>query len=320
MDRFSAHLDRGWDLIIKGDTTRALISARRALDIDEESPEVHNLLGYIHALDGDLDEALEHYRQAIELDEWYIDPLLNAAEILCHTDSDPEEAIRLCRRAAELSINDEEKAEAVLLEVDALFNLGDAEKAQERLLSIDDGAELPAGVLVLLARAHFDLQDLDKAESAVRRAIEHEPDNPDAWYYQGLIHRDRGLRVPAVEAFLSAQQRDDVFPPPPWTKTKAIEETISTAFSLLPDEIRGWLEGAEVHIEELPSKEQICREVDPRQSVLVEGIDPSEHRFEHIWVFTKNLPRAGATPSNLPLVLAELFHKEAGPSSDDETV
>ncbi len=41
-------------------------------------PKVHNLLGYTAALVGDSEEALEHYRQAIALDETYLEAMLNA--------------------------------------------------------------------------------------------------------------------------------------------------------------------------------------------------------------------------------------------------
>ena len=52
MDQFSAHLDRGWDLVQRGDTRGAEASARRALEIDPQSPEAFNLLRAAHYLDG----------------------------------------------------------------------------------------------------------------------------------------------------------------------------------------------------------------------------------------------------------------------------
>ena len=69
MDQFSAHLDRGWDLVQRGDPRGAELSARRALEIDAQSPEAYNLLGYVAALKGEFEEAVEHYRQAIALDD-----------------------------------------------------------------------------------------------------------------------------------------------------------------------------------------------------------------------------------------------------------
>ena len=50
MDQLTAHLDRGWDLAQHGDPRGAETSARQALEIDPNAPEVHNLLGYISAL------------------------------------------------------------------------------------------------------------------------------------------------------------------------------------------------------------------------------------------------------------------------------
>src|SRR6476646_6691306 len=96
MDQLSAHLDRGWDLAQKGDAGGAIACARRALEIDPTSPEVHNLLGFTSALAGDSEDALEHYRQAIALDETYFEAMLNAAEVLMHPLEDWVEAIALC--------------------------------------------------------------------------------------------------------------------------------------------------------------------------------------------------------------------------------
>ena len=76
MDQLSAHLDRGWDLVQRGDLKGARASARRALETEKESPEAHNLLGFVAAQEGDSEEALEHYRQAMALDDGYIDPML----------------------------------------------------------------------------------------------------------------------------------------------------------------------------------------------------------------------------------------------------
>ena len=84
MDQLTAHLDRGWDLAQHGDARGAEASARQALEIDPNAPEVHNLLGYIAAMNGEPDEAIEHYRQALALDEGYFDAMLNAAEVMVH--------------------------------------------------------------------------------------------------------------------------------------------------------------------------------------------------------------------------------------------
>ena len=52
-DQLTAHLDRGWDLAQKGDSAGASACAKRALELDPQSPEVHNLMGYASALEGE---------------------------------------------------------------------------------------------------------------------------------------------------------------------------------------------------------------------------------------------------------------------------
>src|SRR4026208_1064402 len=92
MDQFSAHLDRGWDLVQRGDARGAELSARRALEIDGRSPEAYNLLGYVAALQGEFEDAMESYRQAIALDDTYLEAMLNAAEVYIHPLGDYEGA------------------------------------------------------------------------------------------------------------------------------------------------------------------------------------------------------------------------------------
>ncbi len=104
--------------------TLALAAAHQALEISPDNPEVYNLIGYVHAMDGDFDNALENYKKAIDLDEWYLEPILNAAELLVHPDADPDEAIRLCRRAAEMDLSAQELSDVTLVEVEALLSTG----------------------------------------------------------------------------------------------------------------------------------------------------------------------------------------------------
>lgn len=44
MDAITAHLDRGWDLLRRGDTMGSRLSAQHILELDEDSPEGHTLL------------------------------------------------------------------------------------------------------------------------------------------------------------------------------------------------------------------------------------------------------------------------------------
>ncbi|HEX6243456.1 MAG TPA: tetratricopeptide repeat protein, partial [Polyangiales bacterium] len=125
MDQFTAHLDRGWDLVNRGDFAGALISAQKSLELDAESPEAHNLLGYVHQAQGRADDALDHYRQAIAIDDTYVEAMLNAAEVMIHSLRDVENGLAMLDDALDLAEGDDEVADALLLKFDALMQQDD---------------------------------------------------------------------------------------------------------------------------------------------------------------------------------------------------
>jgi tetratricopeptide (TPR) repeat protein len=319
MDQLSAHLDRGWDLVSRGETTRALVSARRALDMDEGAPEVHNLLGYIHAVDGDYEEALECYRRALELDEWYLDPMLNAAEILVNPEADPEEAIRLCRLALEVASTPEEMTEASLIEVEALMNLARVDDASSRLAEVGLAESLSPPYLVLVGRLHYEMGNLAEARRFSERALAADDSLADAWYYAGLVARDEGRRIDAVVAFLATRERDLGMAQPPWAAGRPpLGESVTKALEALPPETTVMLESTAVVIEPYPSERQIRDELDPRQVVLIEGVDPARRVFERLWVFSRNVERAVPTAASLVADLAYFIEREVTTAGGDE--
>lgn len=310
MDRFSAHMDRAWDLVEKGQTTGALVSAQKALEIDQDSPEVHNLIGYIYALDGDVDEAIYNYRQAMVLDDDYIDPLLNTAELLAHPDADPEEAIRLCRNASLLISDPEEMAEAILLEVDALLSLGCTEEAKARLGDIENPDSLPPHYLMLLGRALYEAKDWDKAAHFSKRAIELDPDCSDAWYYLGLLAQQNGQMSEAYAAFSTVLELDAQLPSPPWAQALSpIEPLVMESIASLDKSEQYLLGDIELHVLDAPSHSLVRMGVDPRQVIHSDGINVS-NRPRRLWVFTRNLPRAGIMPSTSVEELAAIISHE----------
>src|SRR5215510_12945512 len=156
MDQFSAHLDRGWDLVQRGDTRGAEASARRALELDPNSPEAHNLLGFVAALEGDGEEAIEAYRQAIALDETYLEAMLNAAEVYIHPLGDYDQALDMCDQALELAEVDEEI-------IDALLVKGDMEEAARVVRRVPDGPYDNPSHTFLVGRAFYEIGEADRA-------------------------------------------------------------------------------------------------------------------------------------------------------------
>jgi tetratricopeptide (TPR) repeat protein len=313
MDRLTAHIDRSWDLITKGNTASAMIAARKALELDRENPEVHNLIGYIHALEGEFDDALESYRAAIDLDEWYLDPILNAAELLSHQDADPEEAIRLCRRAADMELSPDEAADTAFIEIEALFNAGRDAEVRKRLDALDDVAALSPAYRAVVGRTYFDLGDLEKAREHVDAALAADGGIGEAWYCAGLIAREEGRRIDAVRSFLKVRELDLALPRLPWGAVSAedVAATAAEAIGSLPDVQRTLLEGAEVRMAPYPDEAQIRDEIDPRQIVLAEGIDPAKGAYARLWIFALNLERM-APPAACVDELAHAILYEVG--------
>jgi tetratricopeptide (TPR) repeat protein len=272
MDQFSAHLDRGWDLVQRGDTRGAQASARRALEIDPSSPEAHNLLGYAAAMEGEGEEAIEAYRQAIALDDTYLEAMLNAAEVCIHPLGDYDEAIELCDQALDLAEVDEEIIDALLLKFDALLAKGDLEDAARVIERIPEGPYDNPSHAFLIGRALFELGQVDRAAPLVEEAAQKDPRHAEAFYYLGLIRDERGDTRGATQAFLRARELDLEAGLPPWTPGKdalvAIAQRSVAGLNLV---LRRYVEGADIYVSDVPGMELVAEGVDPRALVLLDG-------------------------------------------------
>ncbi|MCL2779692.1 MAG: tetratricopeptide repeat protein [Polyangiaceae bacterium] len=275
MDQFSAHLDRGWDLAQKGDASGASACARRALELDPQSPEVHNLLGYTAALVGDSDEALEHYRQAIALDETYLEAMLNAAELLMHPLGEWDEAIDLCSDALDYAETKEEMADCLLLRVDALVGKGDIEEAKKCMSRLPEPPFETPSYLFLIGRAFYELGEAEKALPYLEEAIRAEPYHADAHYYLGLLRDDTGNAHGAVEAFLRARSLDLAQPLPAWASAPdAFAQIVRRVVRGLDALLSRWVRNAEVYIFDVPGAELVVDGIDPRAMVIVDARPP----------------------------------------------
>ena len=311
MDRFTAHMDRAWQLISKGDGVRALMAARQALGIDAQSPEVHNLLGCIYAMEGDFEEALSCYQQAIELDDGYLDPLLNSAELLIHAHERTDDAVDLCRRARALVGEEQDLIEIKLLEIDALLSVGRTEDARRLLQGMRIDRTLSSIHAMLIGRALFETGDFDQSRAFIEHALEKDPSSSDAWYCRGLLYREEGRRIDAVSAFLtvlsSDGKRDDV----PWLAQLApYEDLVTRAIDLGDQDIREVLKDVEIVVCPMPSVAQLYDEIDPRQAVYIEGMDLEKRAFKRIWLFYRNLEHAGILPIRPEEILIQIISDE----------
>jgi Tfp pilus assembly protein PilF len=303
MDQITAHLDRGWDLVQRGETQGAQESARRALELDPESPEAHNLLGYAAALQGDIEDALDAYEQAIVLDETYVEAMLNAAELYLHPLGEYDEVIGLCQQALELSEYQDEIVDAMMLQLEALIGKGDTDGARKLLSRVPPGPYEHAAQTFLVARAHYELGQLAAAAELLEAALVQDPDHADAWYYAGLVREEQGDRRAAIDALLRSREFDVAGGMPPWAPAPdALKLLTEQAIHGLAPELAAQVDGAAVYVASLPGAEVVVDGVDPRASALIEAVPLGEEgaspegRDVRVFVYALNVLKAAGGP------------------------
>lgn len=315
MDPLSAHLDRGWELLTQGDSRGARACARRALEIDGNSPEAHNLLGQVSAQEGEYDAAMEHFRTAMAIDDGYPDPMLNAAELLIHPLADLEGAIELCDEVLEFVDTREEIVDAMLLKCDALLARGDDEDARRVLDALPEGPYEQPGQSYLVGRARFEVGDADQAEAHLQDALREDPRNPDVHYYLGLVRDQRRDWRGATTSFLECRELDRELPRPPWSMPREqFQRTVTRALEQVEPGLTRALEGALVIVDDQPGVEVVAEGVDPRASVLIDGVgEPppgAEARVVRVFVYQRNVERLCAGIEELDDEIAHQIGEE----------
>ena len=256
----------------RGDTRGADASARRALELDPNSPEAHNLLGFVAALEGEGEEAIEAYRQAIALDDTYLEAMLNAAEVYIHPLGDFDQAIEMCDQALDLAEVDEEI-------IDALLGKGESEEATKVVARIPAGPYDNPNHAFLVGRAHYEIGNFDKAAALIEEAATKDAHHAEAHYYLGLIRDERGDVQGATHAFLQSRDLDLDMGMPPWAPGRDVFLSVSAkAVAALNPVLQRYVEGAEIFVSDVPGMELVAEGVDPRALVLLDGFADDRER------------------------------------------
>lgn len=294
IDRLTAHLDRGWELATRGDLAGAMASAEQTLELDADSPEAHNLIGYIHAANGNTDLALEHYRHAIETDPSCLEAMLNAAELLIHPLGDLSKAIETLDQALESCQSEEEIADTTVLKIDALIQQGDRASALELLRALPQGPYGTSQLDFLVGRACLELGEVERAAPLLEQAAQEEDAHADAYYYLGLLREAQQDRSSATMAFLKARYLDDKLPRPPWAPSRqSFERVIQAALRRLPSELTTRIEGTLIMVAELPGLEVVAEGVDPRTPLLLDDLEVLDgaRRPLRVFIYQRNMER-----------------------------
>ncbi len=310
MDQFSAHLDRGWDLISRGDAQGAEQSARRALELDAQSPEAYNLLGFACTLHGEFEEAVEHYRQAVALDDGYLEALLNAAEVYLHPLGDFEEAVALCDQALEYAENDDETLDALLLKFDALLGMDQLDEARALCAGLPSGPFENPLHQFLVGRALQEIGEPKRAALLLEEAARAQPQNPEALHYLGMAREELGEPKRATEAFLKVRQLDLEQPSPPWAFTpETFRREVLGLVETLPEQLRAYVDPQEIYVGDVPGMELVVEGVDPRAALCLTPVGPLR-TDTRLFVYQRNVERlAGGITQVEPVLFESLTHE-----------
>lgn len=292
VDQIAAHLDRGWDLVSHGDLAGAMRSAQRTLEIADESPEAHNLMGYVLAAEGDPEKALEHYRRAIDIEETFVEAMLNAAEVLVHSMHDAESAIGMIDEALEYCEADDEIADALVLKADALSHLDRREAALRVLDEVPEGPFETAQTDLQVGRMLLDLGEVDGAERRIRRALEQDPKLADGHYGLGLIFEARKQPREATVALLTARDLLLQMPLPSWSLVRPeFESRVRSAMETLPKPVLDRVEDALVVVADLPGLEAVADGVDPHAPILLDNFENPKkgESVKRVFIYQRNI-------------------------------
>ncbi len=282
------------------------MSGRRALELDKEAPEAYNLLGYVAALQGDFEDALEHYQQAIALDDTYLEAILNAAEVLIHPLGELDDAERLCDDALDLAESDDERVDALLLKFDTLLGRNRLEQARTLCERFPLGPYDNPAHAFLVGRAFYEVGQLDKAGPLIRQATEGPVANAEAYYYLGLLLDEQDDASGATASFLKSRQLDVESGRSPWALSyDSFRSVVDRALEALPEELRALIQSDDVFVADLPGVEVVVEGVDPRALLLLDAISSEDDELPRarVFVYQRNAERLGAS---LEVMIEEL--------------
>ncbi|HEX2574340.1 MAG TPA: metallopeptidase family protein [Polyangia bacterium] len=307
LDQLEALLEQGWSNLHQGRFADAEKAARAGLAVEPEMPDIYTLLGAIAAHQGDVEVALGHYEKASEIDPEYVQPLLYAAELHFGVLEDPVGAMELCERALEVAEEEDEYLDALLLKAEIHINEGEEDDARKTLADLPP-TDYPEPVFHLRAgQAWLDLDEFDRAEKELQKAIAQEGDFADAHHALGLVHAARDHHDRMIEAFVRVRDLDLAEPAAPWALPKErFAELAEKAHAELPERIRELLANVPILVEDYPSRQQVDEGEDPRMMGFFSGVPHPEAssvggppHLDHVVLYQRNIERVAHTPEEV---------------------
>jgi tetratricopeptide (TPR) repeat protein len=175
---------------------------RHALALEERSSFAHNNLALALAERGALEEAINHFRRAVQIDPMFVEAHTNLGNFLAPKGS-AQEAIAHLLKALEV---DPAFAGAHNTLGNILANRGELDKAVEHFRKGLQANPKSAMIHYNLGRALAKQGNLPEAMAHYRKALEINPADADVHNNLGLLLADRGSLDQAIEQFHQALQ------------------------------------------------------------------------------------------------------------------
>ena len=164
----------GWSKTPESSMGEAVKLTRKALELDESLADAHALLGYVHLLNGDYDNALDEGGRAVSLNPNYADAHVWSAMIL-NSAGRPDKAIGIMKKAMRLN------------------------------------PFAPNWYFCTLGDAYFCAEQYHEAEEGYKKALEHSPDYLLAWLGFAASYSQLGNEKEALHAAAKIREIDPEF-------------------------------------------------------------------------------------------------------------
>lgn len=318
MDQFTAHLDRGWELVARGNYSGARASVESLQKLEKNSPDVYTLKGAVIWGEGDHDTAVEYLKKALELDPDHIDAMIYLAEMLSQEGEYLDEALGYIQNVREL-FNDDVPVEVSVLEAEILWNMERHEEFQTLIGKMHENLDMPVTVAFRLGWLLFEAEDYVRAGMWLQRVLDVDNNFSDAHYYLGLIDEHFERHESSLRHFQRTRELDLGAQLEPWSSTKELFEAQTVkALSVLSDEY-DWLKPERVMtvVLDIPALELVLEGADPRMPVYVSTrstmspvIMEDEGLKFIVVVYKRNMERMCRGSDDVEDVLMDVIRKE----------
>jgi tetratricopeptide (TPR) repeat protein len=176
---------------------RTLVSV---LQTDPDVLDAHQMLGQIASTDQRFDQALEHFRRALEIDPVHKNSLMGMASSY-RALGRKEEALVGYRRVLEIAGPDTKVSIAI---ADIEINLGRFEEAAQALSEAAETTEVPGLIHNKLGEVRSEQGRPDEAMKLFSRAIEEREDFAVPHFNIAVLHEERGEAEPAIAHYETA--------------------------------------------------------------------------------------------------------------------